>query len=540
MTDKGMQAHTRVPGHWLSARLCLVFENHDSARIPLKKADRAKRRGQYRYFGASGAIDTIDDFLFDGSYLLVGEDGANLLARTKPIAFQAHGRFWVNNHAHILQPLGGAPLGFLEGYLNLIDLAPFVTGTAQPKLTQANLNKLVVPVAPVQEQQRIVDALDSYFSRLDDAIATLERIERNLKRYRASVLKAAVEGRLVPTEAALARAEGRDFEPASALLARVLVERRRRWETQAWEKEITKARKKAAKAARKAAGRPWKRGDAFEPGELEGIDEAGYARYLPKDDRWKAKYVEPAAPDVSELPVLPEGWCWATVEQLGFVASGQTPSGVTTMGRSNGDVPWFRVGDMNSPGNETQMAVSEHWLSAEEVQALGLHVRPPGTILFPKRGGAIRTNKKRLLAVPSAYDLNTMGIVPIEPVGSYLFVWFKSLDLGALADGSNVPQLNHGDIAPLPVPFPPEMEQRHISAEVDRLSSLAIGATAIASTNLKRCKRLRQSILKWAFEGKLADQDPNDEPAAALLARIKAERAAAEPTRKRRKKKDPR
>ena len=133
--------------------------------------------------------------------------------------------------------------------------------------------------AATPEQHRIVEAIESYFTRLDDAVATLERVQRNLKRYRASVLKAAVEGRLVPTEAELARAEGRDYEPASVLLERILAERRRRWE----EAELAKM---------KAKGK------------------------TPKDDKWKAKYKEPVAPDTSNLPDLPEGWCWATVEQL--------------------------------------------------------------------------------------------------------------------------------------------------------------------------------------------------------------------------------
>ena len=129
------------------------------------------------------------------------------------------------------------------------------------------------------EQQRVVEAIDSYLTRLDDAVASLERVQAKLKAYRASVLKAAVEGRLVPTEASLARAEKRDYEPAEVLLARILKERRRRWE----EAELAKL---------KAAGK------------------------TPKDDKWKAKYQEPVAPDTSTLPELPEGWCWATVDQL--------------------------------------------------------------------------------------------------------------------------------------------------------------------------------------------------------------------------------
>ncbi len=119
-----------------------------------------------------------------------------------------------------------------------------------------------VIVATAEEQHRIVEAIDSYLTRLDDAVASLERVQAKLKAYRASVLKAAVEGRLVPTEAALARAEKRAYEPAEALLARILKERRRRWE----EAELAKL---------KAAGR------------------------TPRDDKWKGKYEEPVALDTS-------------------------------------------------------------------------------------------------------------------------------------------------------------------------------------------------------------------------------------------------
>jgi len=155
---------------------------------------------------------------------------------------------------------------------------------------------LPVPVAPLHEQRRIAEAIESYFSRLDDAVATLERVQRNLKRYRASVLKAAVEGRLVPTEATeaeLARRQGRDYESASALLERILLERRRRWA----EAELAKM---------KAAGK------------------------APTNGKWKAKYKEPVAPDTTELPDLPGGWCWASVEQLASdrPRSIQNPKGV--------------------------------------------------------------------------------------------------------------------------------------------------------------------------------------------------------------------
>jgi len=146
-------------------------------------------------------------------------------------------------------------------------------------------------------------------------VAALKRAQRNLKRYRAAVLKAAVEGRLVPTEAELARAEGRSYESGEELLQRILAERRRRWEEAEWEKLVKKAKKKAAQARRKAAGLPARLRDIPEE-EWRDLPEEAYARYLPKDDKWKQKYKDPEPPDTSALPPLPEGWVWATVEMV--------------------------------------------------------------------------------------------------------------------------------------------------------------------------------------------------------------------------------
>src|SRR5690606_21179918 len=147
-------------------------------------------------------------------------------------------------------------------------------GGTQQNISQTVIKSFPFVLAPVPEQRRIVAEIEKQFTRLDAAVAALERARANLKRYRASVLAAACEGRLVPTEAELARQEGRDYEPASALLDRILAERRARWEAD----ELAKMH---------ARGKP------------------------PKNDAWKSKYKEPAAPDTNGLPELPEGWEWA-------------------------------------------------------------------------------------------------------------------------------------------------------------------------------------------------------------------------------------
>jgi type I restriction enzyme S subunit len=304
------------------------------------------------------------------------------------------------------------------------------------------------------------------------------------------VFKAACEGRLVPTEAELARRDGRTYEPADQLLARILKERRPRWEADQLAKMQAKGK-------------------------------------TPKDDGWKAKYGEPPAPDSGQLPVLPGGWTWASLLQLSFVESGQTPKGVEERATNRGEVPWLKVADMNRGGNERYMATADRFLSPNDAQSLGMHIRPTGTIIFPKRGGAIATNKKRILTRPSCYDLNTMGIIPIEDVAGFLWWWFATVDLSTLGGGSNVPQINHGDIEPLTVSLPPLAEQRRIVAEAERRLSVIDELESVVDANLKRAERLRHAILKRAFEGKLVPQDPNDEPASVLLERIRAERKRA-------------
>ncbi len=351
-------------------------------------------------------------------------------------------------------------------------------GTTFKEISGATAATIPFALPPLPEQRRIVEDIETQFTRLDASVAALKRVQANLKRYRASVLKAACEGKLVPTEAELARSEGRDYEPADQLLERILAERRARWEAQ---------------------------------------------------EKRRGKYKEPVGPDTSDLPELPEGWVWATVEQIASVASGQTPKGLAEVVSSEANgVPWYRVADMNTTGNEIFMVAAKVALSKSQVAQFGLHFRPPGTIIFPKRGGAIGTNKKRRLSVDAAYDLNTMGLVPFGAVGDYLWWWFQTIDLASLGDGSNVPQINHDDIQLIAIPFPPLAEQRRIVAEVERRLSVIYQAEATIEANLTRAERLRQSILKQAFSGKLVPQDPNDEPASVLLERIRAERDAAQ------------
>jgi type I restriction enzyme S subunit len=147
------------PKGWAIKPFGELARNEDGRRKPVKEADRAERHGEYPYYGASGIIDYVDEFLFNERTLLIAEDGANLLARATPIAFIADGKYWVNNHAHVVSDNGKADLDYLRFSLNLRRLDDFVTGSAQPKLNQASLNRISIPVPPLPAQRKFAEVV---------------------------------------------------------------------------------------------------------------------------------------------------------------------------------------------------------------------------------------------------------------------------------------------------------------------------------------------------------------------------------------------
>lgn len=159
-----------------------ISENCDSQRKPVTSGKR--EAGNIPYYGASGIVDYVKDYIFDGDYLLVSEDGANLIARSTPIAFSISGKTWVNNHAHILKFAEYATRRYIELYLNSIDLSPYITGGAQPKLNQQNLYKIVIALPCIERQREIVSVLDRFDTLCNNLSSGLPaEIEARTKQY---------------------------------------------------------------------------------------------------------------------------------------------------------------------------------------------------------------------------------------------------------------------------------------------------------------------------------------------------------------------
>ncbi len=168
-----------LPQGWEFVRFGNVTFNRDAERIPLSVSERSGRRGKYDYYGASGVIDTIDKYLFEKDLLLIGEDGANLINRSTPIAFMARGKYWVNNHAHVIDGISEELLLYICLHINAISLEQYVTGTAQPKMNQTKMNSIILALPPLAEQHRIV-------AKVDELMALCDQLEQEQADHQAT------------------------------------------------------------------------------------------------------------------------------------------------------------------------------------------------------------------------------------------------------------------------------------------------------------------------------------------------------------------
>ena len=321
-------------------------------------------------------------------------------------------------------------------------------------LTHERFRQLNVKVAPIPEQRRIVGEIEKQFSRLEEGVGALKRVQANLKRYRAAVLKAACEGRLVPTEAERQRSNrrgargGGKHETGEELLARILAERRKNWQG-------------------------------------------------------RGKYKEPAAPDTSKLPTLPEGWVWASIGQL-KISSLYGPRFSSEDYADDGYVV-LRTSDISESGKVDVRKAPRLRLSREEFEK---YRAKRGDLLVTRTGslGTLAIFDDDIDSIPGAYLIQyRLATGPITT--RYLFYFLKSPTgqsyLAGKGAGVGRPNLNAPTIEALAVPLPPLAEQSRIVAEVERRLSVVEEMEATVEANLQRATRLRQSILQKAFEGKL-------------------------------------
>jgi type I restriction enzyme S subunit len=446
------------PSAWRMVPLSEVVDILDSKRVPVNSSERAKRSGIVPYYGATGQVGYIDSHLFDEELILLGEDGAPFLDPGKPKAYLIKGKSWVNNHAHVLRGKAGLLNSFLLYQLNNIDYRPYVSGTTRLKLPQGPMKQIPLLVPSPDEQRQIVAEIEKQFTRLEAGVTALKRVQANLKRYRAAVLKTACEGKQVPTQAELAKAEGRSYETGEELLQRILTERRKNW-----------------------SGR--------------------------------GKYKEPTAPDTGNLPSLPEGWIWATPDQLtpfeeGAICAGPfgtifkardfRPTGVPIIFLRHvapGRYLTHKPGFMDT--NKWEDLFRPYSVFGGELLITKLGEPPGVCAIYPEGIGSAMVTPDVIKMTP-----NDEVALPL-----FLMHYFNSQvarDFATgVAFGTTRLRLTIPIFREMPVPLPPLAEQARIVEEVERRLSVIDELESVVKSNLQRATRLRQSILRKAFTGRM-------------------------------------
>jgi type I restriction enzyme S subunit len=355
-------------------------------------------------------------------------------------------------------------------------------GIALANVNARKLETIEIPLAPLAEQRRIVEAIEQQFTRLDAGVAALKRARVALKRYRAAVLKAAVEGRLTTAW----RAEHPNIEPASDLLQRILTERRVKWE-----------------ADMRAKGK----------------------------DPVKTRYVAPEVPDMENLPELPKGWCWVTLGQIATFQNGRAfPSKEYT---SNG-VKLLRPGNLFADGSVRWTVANTRYMPIAWADMSSDLLIGEGELVMNLTAQSLKDEflGRVCMTGPGEYCLLNQRLARITPVSGfgprYALYLLKSSIFRRFVDGLNTGSLiQHmftSQLNDFSCPLPPIEEQEQIVAEVESRLSIVSELEATIEANLKRADWLRQSILERAFAGKLVPQCPGDEPASLLLERIREQR----------------
>ena len=442
------------------------------------------------------------------------------------VPYLKHDHAFGSTEFHVLRPQGAVRPKWLANYLSQPDFRRVarhnMTGTAgQLRVSTKWLGLAGIPVPPLAEQNRIVEKLEELLSELDAGVAELKAAQRKLAQYRQSLLKAAVEGALtadwrathaaVPSSSSLrkqgssdsrrntaksldSRVRGNDGheESGADLLQRILTERRAGWE----QKQLAKF--------------------------------ASQGKTPPKD--WQAKYPEPVAPDTTDLPTLPSGWTWASLDMLGEIASGVAKGMKRSSTAATREVPYLRVANVQRGYLDlTQIKTIE--ASEADIQELRLQ---PGDVLFNEGGDLDKLGRGWVWRgeVPECIHQNHVfrlrPYLPATPAelishhgNTFGRTWFKT----AGKQTTNLASINMTMLRAFPVPIAPEMESIEILAKLSPMLDAVAAQEMGVELGLKQATAQRKNILKAAFAGQLVPQDPHDEPASVLLERIRAERA---------------
>jgi type I restriction enzyme, S subunit len=406
-------------------------------------------REETAVYGSSGVIDKFNRALTNGPALIIGRKG------TVGATHYSSEPCWPIDTVYFAEESEDKDLRFFKYLLDHLQLGRMDRSTAVPGLSRDDYNAKEVAIPHIDEQRRIVAEIEKQFTRLETGVVALQSIRAKLKRYRAAILKAACEGSLVQTEAELARKENRSYESAEILLQRISKERCEKW-------------------------------------------------------NGKGKYKEPVAPDKAEVASLPEGWAWATVDQLAAPEPNSITDGPfgSNLKTEHYTPAGPRVIRLQNIGDGIFVDEEAH-ISQEHFENLQKHRVFGGDLVI----AALGENPPRSCQVPESLGLaivkaDCIRFKPHADVAPKYANFALNSDpvrkrTKNIVHGVGRPRLNLSEIKSIVVPLPPLAEQARIVAEVERRLSVVEELEAVLSANLQRAKGLRQAVLQRAFEGEL-------------------------------------
>ena len=490
-----------MPESWVSASLTEVCDTLDHRRIPVNNRERNRRiagklaADLYPYYGATGQVGVIDDFIFEGEHILLGEDGAPFLDPLKDKAYLVNGRFWVNNHAHVLKSM--ISNNYVRYYLNVIDYSDHVTGTTRLKLTKAALRAIPIPIPSMAEQCRIVAKIEVLLSDLDKGIESLNRGRTQLATYRQTVLEQAFQGKLtVPWR----EANKDKLETPGQLLDRI-------------------SRARVERNGKQL--RDWR----IAVNEWDGAAKVGKRPRRPAPLRALSAVAES---ETDGLPTLPTGWAY---HRLGLLID------EPKYGTSNKcDYNYVGTGVLRIP-NVVDGVINIDDLKGAHfddddvnmfslVQGDVLMIRSNGSISIVGRSAIVSKAEEEYLYAGYLMRLrsNRDVIIP-EYLVLALESHFVRIQIEQKAKStSGVNNINAREVQSFVVPLCSVDEQRLVIKQLRKGLSTIDALDREVKDQLSAAEVLRQAIMTTAFSGQLVPQEPNDEPASVLLDRIKAER----------------
>ncbi|GBD53704.1 restriction endonuclease subunit S [Microcystis aeruginosa NIES-298] len=475
MTDSNSNYSDLPPG-WKWVELENVVDILDKHRKPINSTERQSRiEGKnpnqlYPYYGATGQVGYIDNYLLDGDFLLLGEDGAPFFEPFKNVAYLVHGKIWVNNHAHVLK--AHVSNAYLCYFLNQVDYHNYVTGTTRLKLNQSSMRKILIKLPPPSEQHRIVEKIEELFSELDNGVASLKKALEQLKTYRQAVLKWAFEGKLTEK---WRNTHQDSLEDGDTLLEQIKAERKRHYQQQLED---------------------WKQA-------LKEWENNGKETKKPTKPQQPKDLPPLTKEELSNLPSLPNGWMWV---KLGYMTIG-TEYGTSSKSQKEGKIPVLRMGNIQNGIIDWSDLVFTS--NEDEIRQ---YLLQENDVLFN------RTNSPELVGKTAIYSGKVPAIfagylIRINQINSIVNAKYLTYFLNSTiaknhgnkvkTDGVNQSNINGEKLCNYPFPYISLQEQTQIVQEIESRLSVCDQLEATLTENLNKAEALRQSILKRAFEGKL-------------------------------------